>query len=302
LQFGFPTSTFPSGQWTGFKAVLSGDVANNYAGDTTIMDCVVVLQKNGVVAIPSANVTIGAATPYANPQLRLGADNQINPAAVIHMYADAAGAYWNSFEMMSHSQTIGGLRSNNGVNVISNSFCEAAPDGTVGTLTVNSAAPDNYYYGIIRDISGLAPNTSKFALVKDGAGTLLLEAGGNGWFTYTGTTTINNGALIVTSADATGGVSTTNTLTGDFSGAGMLIVGDGVNHPALNLTNVDMTGTVQVAELATLNAASIKADTLIIGGAPIVTVPHAAAAVPEPSALLLLAIACASIAWFRLKK
>jgi autotransporter-associated beta strand protein len=300
LQFGFPTSTFPSGQWSGFRADLTGDVANNYAGDTTIMDCVVVLQKNGAIAIPSANVTIGAATPYANPQLRLGADNQINPAAVIHMNADAGGAYWNSFEMMSHSQTIGGLRSNNGVNVISNSFCEAAPDNTVGTLTINSALPDNYYYGIIRDTSGLAPNTSKFALVKDGPGSLTLKAGGNGWLSYTGPTAVNDGALLITSQDAEGGVSTANTLTGDFTGAGTLVVGDGVNHPVLNLIKVDMTGTVQVADLATLNATSIKADTLIIGGAPIV--PVAAAAVPEPSAMLLLAIAGIAIAWFRLKK
>jgi autotransporter-associated beta strand protein len=75
----------------------------------------------------------------------------------------------------------------------------------------------------------------------------------NGTLNYTGNTTVNEGSLTV----------------GDINTPGAI---------------------VRVATGTALNARSIVADTLTIGGAPIV-INASAAAVPEPSVLMLLALA-----------
>jgi autotransporter-associated beta strand protein/T5SS/PEP-CTERM-associated repeat protein len=72
------------------------------------------------------------------------------------------------------------------------------------------------------------------------------------------------------------------TLTGALNYAGDTVV----NQGALNVTSLDTPlAAVSVKDGATLNAASIRADSLTIGGVP------TAAAVPEPGMLTLLALA-----------
>jgi autotransporter-associated beta strand protein len=75
----------------------------------------------------------------------------------------------------------------------------------------------------------------------------------------------------------------TVTLTGPLTYTGDTIV----NAGTLNVTNLTASPHVYVATGATLNATSIVADTLTIGGPQLAS----AAAVPEPSTLLLLALA-----------
>ena len=73
------------------------------------------------------------------------------------------------------------------------------------------------------------------------------------------------------------------TLTGALNYAGDTVVNQGV----LNVASLDTPlAAVSVKDGATLNAASIRADLLTIGG-----VPTAASAVPEPGMLTLLALA-----------
>jgi fibronectin-binding autotransporter adhesin len=98
--------------------------------------------------------------------------------------------------------------------------------------------------------ANLAANVSTGGLMKKGSGTLTLT-GDN---TYGGDTLVNAGTLTLTKA--------------------------------LNTPNAS----VKVATSATLNATSINADSLIIGGGPFAFTPHAAA-VPEPGTVVLLALA-----------
>ena len=77
----------------------------------------------------------------------------------------------------------------------------------------------------------------------------------------------------------------TLTLTGTLSYTGNTLVDAGtLNAPAISTPSA----LVYVATGATLNAPSITADTLTIGGAPMASAPIAP--VPEPGTLLLLAL------------
>jgi autotransporter-associated beta strand protein len=333
LMFGFPNASW-QGAWNDFRVVLSGDTANDYKGDTLVLDCNVTLAKTGgAYAIPSANLTIGhdlsvypqyTGVTNAIATVRLGGDNQINPACVLHFFAPAPETgYYNEFSLMGHSQTIGGLRSDEGLNVIGNSFFDATGcAGTVGVLTVNSTSPDDYYHGLIRDNFVGSPAGGQIAIVKDGSGTLTFSA--KNWLWYTGPTTIKNGTLKITA---------NNTLAGDVvrgdASSGTLAVShaDGATSPtvlringhvdlgtatisagdSLMLTSAtanaidtvagDTGSTLQVTTGSSLTSSSITVGSLVIGGDPPAPAPYNAGAiggpapVPEPSTLVLLALA-----------
>ena len=331
LQFGNAEAPAYGSAYQGSVYKISGSVSNDYRGDTQLQVGALILAKTGgAIAVPSANLTLGTVVPSSLPnrvqEVTWEGDNQLNPAIVVHMYGRDT---YSSLNLMGHSQTIGGLKTDEGINVLCNSFFTSAPSDATGTLTVNSTSPDDYFHGIIRDYPAWAPSSpGKFALVKDGPGTLTLVAGATGWFSYTGTTTINAGTLRITSANTAEGASTYNILAGDIVGAGDLIVGDGVNKPVLTLTGlvnvsgtttieagttlqldsasaatldvVVGTGTLAVCNGTSLTATSIQVDTLRIGGAPLT--PPAASTVPEPSSFVLLALAGMAVAWFAVRK
>jgi autotransporter-associated beta strand protein len=105
-------------------------------------------------------------------------------------------------------------------------------------------------------------------LVKSTTGTVTLA----GPLSYTGNTDVQAGTLEID------GVATLTTVTG-----------------------ADV-GTVKVCDGASLTAASIQVGTLVIGGTPTYTAPPASAAVPEPSAIVLLVLAGLAVGWFKFRK
>ncbi|MBN2578630.1 MAG: PEP-CTERM sorting domain-containing protein [Pirellulales bacterium] len=305
--------------WLGNVYTFSGSDSNDYRGDTEVQGGMLHLAKtDGAIAIPSAHLYIGK-SGLAHADVIFDGDDQVNPGVIVHMSSSDATGNWSSLTMMGHSQTIGGLRTDeNNLNLLCNSFWDPA-DGTVGTLTVNSTSPDDYFRGIIRDGFGGVPSTGKFALTKAGSGTLTI-ASLTGYLAYTGLTTIEDGTLKflashTLSGDFVRGTTTSGTLAvSDTGGGGTTLVLNGlvdlgaatidagdslIVTSAANIIDV-VTGetgsTLQVTTGASLTSSSITVGTLTIGGAPPASAPSMAqtvgmAPVPEPSTVILLALA-----------
>jgi autotransporter-associated beta strand protein len=85
------------------------------------------------------------------------------------------------------------------------------------------------------------------------------------------------------------------TLSQDISFTGNLVV----NHGDMDAQGITTTGNVSVLGTSVLNAKSIVADTLTIGGTPIAA---SSAAVPEPGTLVLLALAGLALAGAYLRR
>jgi autotransporter-associated beta strand protein len=132
-----------------------------------------------------------------------------------------------------------------------------------GAATVSSLTDFDMQAGLAT--VGLAGGAG---LVKSTTGTVTLA----GPLSYTGNTDVQAGTLEID------GVATLTTVTG-----------------------ADV-GTVKVCDGASLTAASIQVGTLVIGGTPTYTAPPASAAVPEPSAIVLLVLAGLAVGWFKFRK
>lgn len=157
---------------------LTGTEPNTFRGTTEIRAGTLILQKSPGVTALGGNVLIGDGTVDA--WLRLEADQQIADSAILTFN----GTTNAKFELNGHEETIGGLVMSGGLAIIQNR--ESGGSGT-GVLTVANTT-DSTWSGYMRNSSGT------LALVKDGPAKLTL-AGGN--ITYTGSTTVSKGTLIL---------------------------------------------------------------------------------------------------------
>lgn len=222
---------------------FSGTVANTYTGDTTVTGGSLILAKTASVNAIGGNLTIGdGATTAGNDIVQLTNSNQIADTSVVTF--NGTGANAGILRLNNQSETLGGLSSTAGAGIIENNNAAA---GT-STLTVNIASGSQTFSGILRDNGGTG--TGILALTKDGAGTQVLT----GTNTYTGATTVNNGALQIGNAGvgqtgsgavtvASGGtILGTGTVRGntfDLQSGSILRPGDGVadsNHGTLTFT------------------------------------------------------------------
>jgi autotransporter-associated beta strand protein len=128
-------------------------------------------------------------------------------------------------------------------------------DGTLSspTLTINNKT-NNYYSGVIQD----GPGGGSLSLVKNGVGTLTL-AGAN---TYSNTTTVNGGTLVLGSAGALGHTFTVTVQNGgalDFDGQAVVNLGSPFTIQGNSLlTNSSTTAAGVVGDINTANSGAFN--------------------------------------------
>ena len=204
---------------------LQGTTTNTYLGPTTVKaGKLAPLNAPGTLAIPG-NVTVGDTSgPADSARLELfGAANQIGGTATVMV--TSAG----TLEVMDSVQTIGALQGAGAV-LFSNT---GSPTG----LVVGTSGASTLFSGRIN---------SAGQLTKTGAGTLTLSGNNS----YTGPTTVQQGVLRITHANALGAASTGTTV----QNGATLQVESGINvaEPlTLNGTGVGGVGALHRTESCT---------------------------------------------------
>jgi autotransporter-associated beta strand protein len=217
-----------AGLTKGGGAILTLSGGNTYSGTTLVQNGTLNAANASGVSLPGA-VTLGNGS--AAVHLNMGASNQFASGSVLTM---ANGAQNNKFQLRGTNQTIAGLSSaaTNTLSIIQNDEIgtpgyTSAPGAAVLTI---DAATDFSFYGITRTQNG-----GTLSLVKEGAGTQELRNSVTAvGIAHNGTTTINNGKLLLNLAGVNNGFNSDVTvnsagtlgLAGDFN-MGRLITGGG---------------------------------------------------------------------------
>jgi fibronectin-binding autotransporter adhesin len=184
---------------------FTGSTANTYSGGTTYTAGGILLQKtDGTYAIPG-NVTFSPTAPWSETYdlqegIYLQANQQIAPTAVLSFTPQSVMrvGLWLS----GYTQTIGGLDcpSSTVDAEVRNAPYAFFGLSTPGTLIINTSAGSAYsYQGIMTDKDGGSQSGAQLNLVMGGSGMQEL-AGAN--ITYTGTTNVTGGTLMLTDATA----------------------------------------------------------------------------------------------------
>lgn len=167
---------------------LSGADANSFTGTTTIKSGTLVLAKANNTNALAGPITIG--DRFGSDILRVAANEQIADSSIISFYS---GRVNNSAILRidgNTTETVGGI-----VTTITEQVpvIESGSAG-VATLIVNNSN-DCTYNGVLRNA-----NSGTLALVKSGSGDLVLQnSSGLAPISYTGTTTVSSGNLILNS-------------------------------------------------------------------------------------------------------
>jgi fibronectin-binding autotransporter adhesin len=128
--------------------------------------------------------------------LNIGEANALGSSSVLQLGNSTTSLEQITVNLNGNNQTIGVLRSFTGNGSASANGNRTVTSATAATLTIDNSSATNYLYDGV--ISG------GISLVKNGTGTQTLS----GTNTYTGTTTINAGALTITSSSSLPGFST----------------------------------------------------------------------------------------------
>ncbi len=221
-----------NGNSSGFDGIISG------AGSTLIKTGADVLSLNG------ANTYTGGTTINGGT-LKLGTGGSL--ASTGALTVNTGG----SFDLDGQDQTVGSLSGTGGT--VTNSTA-----ATTSTLTIGDAT-NTTYSGVIQDGAGT------LALIKQGSGTLTL----GGINTYTGTTTINAGALSVNGSitsnvtvNAGGALQGTGNITGSVTVAGNIAPGNSIGTLTITGPYVQTAGSTYTVEV---NAAG-QSDKIAVTG------------------------------------
>ncbi len=227
-----------------FSSTFNGILRNSASGSGNLLSLV----KTGAGTLTLTNAAnlsgYTGGTTINGGAIQLG----VSSGATFSAIGSTTGALTvntgGTLDMNGFNQTVGPLTGTGGLITSS----------AVGTLTLTTGDVTNTTFaGAIRD-----GNATSISLVKQGAGTLTLT----GINTYSGTTTVNVGALQI----GTGG-SIVPAAAVTLSGTGTLIVGDATGPVAQTFNNLtSVSGSSIVGGAAT-------ASTLTLNGAGTVTYP-----------------------------
>lgn len=249
---------------TGGAGILKLTNANTYTGRTAVVGGELWLANNSGQAIQSTDIVIGNGTAdsvltMANTTL----GQQQFPTNAIITFAN--GSKNAKFQLNGTTQTVAGFNSTGSLAIIQNH--ESAAQGP-GTLIVNDPL-DSGFSGLIRD------QNSTLAFTKLGAGTFTFSgdgAFGTAGATYTGTTTVNAGKLVIsdeTSFNSPVTVNGTGTVEFNYSYGRTLsyskvITDNGLGFIKSGGGNLVLTGNSVVS--GATNAVNITGGSLIIAG------------------------------------
>ncbi|HUI06049.1 MAG TPA: autotransporter-associated beta strand repeat-containing protein [Verrucomicrobiae bacterium] len=205
---------------------LGGASANTLTGDTTVAGGTLILYKSAGPALGGNLILTGSGTAgTVVSDVIQSNDNQLVDTAVVTINS-TIGTY-AAWELRGFSQTVAGIADNGqGQIEISDAGTESVGNST---LTLNGSATYTFS-GRLREHNDLTPGGS-LSLVKNGPGTQIL----NGQhIQYAGSTTVNQGRLILGNTANFGSVTTNNatielTTSGSFSfqGAAPIFCGTG---------------------------------------------------------------------------
>ncbi len=189
---------------------LSGAASNTYTG-TTVVDgqgakaSLILAKTGGAVAIAGGTtVQMGSGTG-GQFNLRMGGNEQFGTAngGVVMNFVNAS-AQWGRFDLRGTTQTLAGLNagtvSTQGGGVIQNRELGNGTASSYGGATLTLNGSGTYVYnGYMRDVDGGTVGTDKFNLVWSGSGSQTLAGG---VISYTGTTTVTAGTLVLANTSA----------------------------------------------------------------------------------------------------
>ncbi len=161
---------------SGGQLTLSGASANTYSGDTIVSAGTLVLGKSAGVTAVSGNITVGSGSGSAN--LTLSSSNQIADSSRLTLSPGGTPV----FNLANNHETLGSLSSSNPASSVS------LGSATLSTGSDNSSST---FSGVISGSGGLS---------KLGSGTFTLSGSNS----YSGTTTINAGTVVLQNSAALG--------------------------------------------------------------------------------------------------
>lgn len=175
---------------------LTGGSANSYSGETRVTAGTLVLNKTGASAIAGTLVIGESSGSPGEDIVQLAGANQIADSVLVTIHASG------QLDLAGHNETLG--------NFASTSTASQLALGTSGTNTLTFGTADSHNFA--GSISGSG------ALLKQGVGTVTLT-GAN---TYTGTTTVNAGLLLIENGAALGDAASGTLIS---NGAGLQLQG-----------------------------------------------------------------------------
>ena len=171
---------------------LGGTASNTYDGPTHVRGGVLLLAKPLGVDAVRGDLRIGDGSGADIVQL---AQSEQVPDTSSLLFTSAVGQH-GYFKLMGRTETVAGIQDATTSGVIENVEGEGLNPGD-GTLILNGAA-DQLFNGYLRNRAAGA-STNLLHLVKNGPGSLTLT--GNR-VNHTGTTTLNNGSLVLVDSTA----------------------------------------------------------------------------------------------------
>jgi fibronectin-binding autotransporter adhesin len=222
---------------------FSGSTANSYSGMAAVADGTLSLSKSAGVNAITGDLTIGDASGAASSAIvTQGANNQIADSGVVRVNSDG---FWN-LASGNRSETIGGLAMGGGSIETGSGVLTLGGDVLSGNATSESISGLLNLGGATRffiidgamDVSAAISNGGITLDTHSPSGSLTLS--GSSANTYTGTTTVESGVLLL------------NKTSGVNSIAGNLVIGDGLDGGLPKLVRELASGQIATSSTVTL--------------------------------------------------